>query len=238
MINKLKLLFKRNESPVVIDGNKEISFTSQQDELDYIYMLLTYAITFETWQKNKDKKKRGHNIGAILVNKNNEIVAHDFNSITSKNDGSQHAEFRVMSKYLKSTSEIYLKGYSIYTTLEPCSMCSGMMTILLVDKVVYGQKDPQYGGTLQKLANSYDDLPAYPLQVKYKKSNDFISKSLDVSYAQSDVHQITFLYSKVAQDIFKLAKDQLFNYSISFKNNKLFYEKGCLYVNSLAKSTN
>jgi hypothetical protein len=39
-----------------------------------------------------------------------------------------------------------LQGYTIYTTLEPCSQCAGALDLANIDKVVYLQRDPGQKG--------------------------------------------------------------------------------------------
>jgi len=45
----------------------------------------------------------------------------------------------------------YLDGYTIYTTLEPCAMCSGMMALTKVKRAVYGNPTHLYGRAIERL---------------------------------------------------------------------------------------
>jgi tRNA(adenine34) deaminase len=39
----------------------------------------------------------------------------------------------------------YLKGCTLYVTLEPCQMCAGALNWSQITKVVFGASDPQKG---------------------------------------------------------------------------------------------
>lgn len=39
----------------------------------------------------------------------------------------------------------YLKGCTLYVTLEPCMMCAGALAWSQIDRVVYGAEDPKKG---------------------------------------------------------------------------------------------
>ena len=194
--------------------------TDKSKERDFLFMMLAYAITFFDWQKNKDKGKRGHNIGAVLVDPKGNIVSTGLNSINSENDATQHGELRIVQSYLQYSEKINLEGYSMYATLEPCAMCAGAMTMALLDRVVFGMRDPEFGGTFQKLQLSTSDYPEYPLKTQAIKSDDHISGALDEAFSQSNKHIITFLYSDEAKAIFSDAVSELKNYELKFRSNK------------------
>ena len=97
-----------------------------RDERDEIFSLLAYSVVFKNWQTTTDHP-RGHNIGAVLVSGDNEIVnwARNCNAITG--NGTQHGEVRLMIGYLNQARSYSLRGHTVYTSLEPCAQCSGMM---------------------------------------------------------------------------------------------------------------
>lgn len=62
--------------------------------------------------------------GAILV-KDNIIVATSENSIMSMSDPTKHAELKLISDYTQKMQIRDLSEYTMYTSCEPCFMCSG-----------------------------------------------------------------------------------------------------------------
>jgi tRNA(adenine34) deaminase len=129
-----------------------------QAERDEIFSLLAFAVVQRQWQAEGVGDPRGYNIGSVLVDKNACVVYWGLNSVNLAKNKTQHGEVRLMSCYLDRNREAghplpgaNLKDYSIYTTLEPCAMCSGMMVLQAVRRTVYGQKDPGFGDALERL---------------------------------------------------------------------------------------
>ncbi|HEU5328364.1 MAG TPA: hypothetical protein VFU78_09750 [Thermomicrobiales bacterium] len=59
-----------------------------------------------------------------------------------------------------------LPGFTIYTSLEPCAQCSGMMALGRVQRVVYLQRDPKVAAVANILYNLYNPPGADPSQLK------------------------------------------------------------------------
>ncbi len=79
-------------------------------------------------------------VGALLV-KDNEIVASNHNRTIQLNNPLAHAEKLI----LDSVEEKFLYDYTLYITLEPCIMCSGMIILRRVGRVVFGAFDLKGG---------------------------------------------------------------------------------------------
>ena len=84
-------------------------------------------------------------VGAVAVC-NGEIVAraHKEGNGASYHD---HAEQNLVRDKLVDGCNIKsLRGFTVYTTLEPCSICLGLMVGFRVMRIVYGIDDPYGGG--------------------------------------------------------------------------------------------
>jgi tRNA(Arg) A34 adenosine deaminase TadA len=115
--------------------------------------LAALDMVYRDWQANKAKSYRGHNIGSILADKNSKPVFWARNSVGRLDDSSQHGEVRTVQAFLECPGiGKYVDGYKIYTTLEPCAMCTGMMAMTKVADVTYVQVDPEFGGAPEALA--------------------------------------------------------------------------------------
>lgn len=125
-----------------------------RQEVDEMYSLLTYALVHANWQPASvpRNQRRGYNIGAVLVDNEQQPVYCGLNCINATDNATQHGELRAMTAYLEKNRRFHLDGFTIYTSLEPCIMCAGMMTMTDVDRVVYGQKDVDFSNGLERLA--------------------------------------------------------------------------------------
>jgi len=60
------------------------------------------------------------------------------NAVRTENDPSSHAELRTVRKAARKLKSPSLKGYTLYTTCEPCPMCMANALWAGLDRVVYG----------------------------------------------------------------------------------------------------
>ena len=75
--------------------------------------------------------------GAVLV-KDHHIIAQGFNTVRSDHDVTAHAEVNVIREALAHLPARSLEGYTLYTTGEPCAMCTGAAIWARVSRIVYG----------------------------------------------------------------------------------------------------
>jgi|SRR5580704_2484168 tRNA(Arg) A34 adenosine deaminase TadA len=60
------------------------------------------------------------------------------NAVGPQHDPSAHAEVRTIRLACKKINAYLLRGYTLYTTCEPCPMCMGCALWAGVDRVVFG----------------------------------------------------------------------------------------------------
>ena len=75
--------------------------------------------------------------GAVLV-KDGEIVFTNKNQIYTKHDPSFHAEAGLIREFCAKTGISNLQEYTMYSSCEPCFMCSGAMVWVKLGRLVYG----------------------------------------------------------------------------------------------------
>lgn len=88
-------------------------------------------------------------VGSIILYKN-KIIAKSYNMCIKLCDPTAHAEMQVITSaanYLKSR---YLDKCVLYTTLEPCHMCSGALFWSKIGQLVYGASDRKNGFSMKK----------------------------------------------------------------------------------------
>ena len=79
----------------------------------------------------------GGPFGCVVV-KNGEIIAEGFNSVTSTNDPTAHAEVVAIRKACENSGSFQLDGCTVYTSCEPCPMCLGAIYWARPTRVYYG----------------------------------------------------------------------------------------------------
>ncbi|MBR5802436.1 MAG: nucleoside deaminase [Alistipes sp.] len=88
-------------------------------------------------------------IGAVVVC-GDQIIGRGYNLVESLCDATAHAEMQAITAAASTLGGKYLKGCTIYVTVEPCIMCAGALAWSQIDRVVYGASDPKRGySTLQ-----------------------------------------------------------------------------------------
>ncbi len=60
------------------------------------------------------------------------------NAVARQNDPSAHAELRTVRLACRKLGSYSLRGYTLYTTCEPCPMCMANALWAGIDRVVYG----------------------------------------------------------------------------------------------------
>lgn len=75
---------------------------------------------------------------SIYHTKTGELLLQATNAVGKENDPSAHAELRAIRLATKKRKDLSLKGYTLYSTCEPCPMCMSMALWAGLDRVVYG----------------------------------------------------------------------------------------------------
>ncbi len=75
--------------------------------------------------------------GAVLV-KDGEIVFTNENQIYTRHDPTFHGEAGLIREFCAQTGVTDLRDYTMYTSCEPCFMCSGAMVWVKLGRLVYG----------------------------------------------------------------------------------------------------
>ena len=75
--------------------------------------------------------------GAVLV-KDGEIVFTNENQIYTRHDPTFHGEMGLIRRFCEETGITDLRDYTLYSSCEPCFMCSGAMVWVRLGRLVYG----------------------------------------------------------------------------------------------------
>lgn len=90
-------------------------------------------------------------VGAVVV-ANGKVIARAHNLTERLIDVTAHAEMQIITMAADVLGGKYLKGCTLYVTLEPCVMCAGAIGWAQFDRVVIGASDDSKG--YRKLASN------------------------------------------------------------------------------------
>ena len=106
----------------------------------------------------KEAGERGEvPVGAIIVDKNGEIISKAYNLRETDKNAVAHAELIAIQDACKTLGGWRLSGCTLYVTLEPCPMCTGAIVNSRIERVVFGAYDMQAG-----CCGSVANFNAYP----------------------------------------------------------------------------
>jgi len=118
-------------------------------------------------------------VGAVVVYQS-KIIATAHNGMEERQDPTAHAEILCIRKAAEKIGNWRLIGMTLYTTLEPCSMCAGALFLARLKRLVWGAPDLRHGAH-----GSFVDLfslphPTHRLEVTKgvlsDKSEDLLKK--------------------------------------------------------------
>jgi tRNA(adenine34) deaminase len=111
---------------------------------DQIYMSLALL------QAHKALKCGEVPVGAVLVGPKGLIMA-GHNQVESTNKVFAHAEIVVIEQACSLLHDKYLPDYTLYVTLEPCSLCMNAILMSKIKRVCFAAKSPRWGFSVDPL---------------------------------------------------------------------------------------
>jgi tRNA(adenine34) deaminase len=106
-------------------------------------------------------------VGAVVV-KDGVVIAEGFNTKYETGTVLGHAEINAIQNAADVLGDWRLNGCTLYSTLEPCPMCLGVILHSRLDRVVYGALDRKWGA-----CGSILDF-ATPVLFNHQVKNDFV----------------------------------------------------------------
>ena len=82
--------------------------------------------------------KEGGPFGAVIVDKEGNIIANGNNKVIKNNDPTAHAEIIAIREACKKLNTYDLKDYILYTSCEPCPMCLSATIWANIKTIYYG----------------------------------------------------------------------------------------------------
>ena len=84
-------------------------------------------------------------VGAVITDKDGNVIAKAFNLVEKNQDPTAHAEMLVIKEATLKIKNKYLKDYNLYVTLEPCSMCASAIQNSRIKRLYFGCNDEKSG---------------------------------------------------------------------------------------------
>ncbi len=98
-------------------------------------------------EASKAQEKGEVPVGAVVVS-NQRIIARAYNQVEKLQDATAHAEMLALTAACSHVGAKYLPTCTLYTTLEPCSMCGAATYWTQLGRLVWGAQDPKHGYTV------------------------------------------------------------------------------------------
>jgi len=83
-------------------------------------------------------------VGAVVV-RDGVVIGSGFNQPITSLAPSAHAEMVAVRDAARNIGNYRLTGATLYVTVEPCTMCTGLLIHARISRVVYGATEPKAG---------------------------------------------------------------------------------------------
>ncbi|MFC3702028.1 tRNA adenosine(34) deaminase TadA [Reinekea marina] len=83
-------------------------------------------------------------IGAVVVIEDR-IVGEGYNQTIQRSDPSAHAEMVAIRAAATHINNHRLVNSTLYVTIEPCTMCAGLLVHSRIEQLVFGAREPKAG---------------------------------------------------------------------------------------------
>ncbi len=108
----------------------------------------------------RSRENGDHPFGCLVAGPDGEVLREQANGFrTEGNDRTAHAEKLVASWAAKTYDLDYLQRCTLYSSAEPCAMCSGAIYWAGIGRVVYGQSEKG----LKAQTGAHDENPTLDL---------------------------------------------------------------------------
>lgn len=84
-------------------------------------------------------------VGAVVVH-DGRVIGRGHNQIERLQDPTAHAEIVAITAAASALGSWRLLDTVLYVTVEPCVMCAGAAVLARIPRVVFGIRDPKFGG--------------------------------------------------------------------------------------------
>lgn len=110
-------------------------------------------------------------VGAVVVGTNEAgedvVLGEGWNQPISSHDPSAHAEMRAIRQAADALQNYRMPGTRLYVTLEPCTMCAGLLVHARISELIIGTREPKAGAIFSQ--NQLLQHPAMNWQISVRE---------------------------------------------------------------------
>lgn len=104
-------------------------------------------------------------VGAVLVDKKQNIITRSGNRTKLGNDPTNHAEMMVIKEGCKILGSERLRDCSLYVTIEPCAMCAAAISYARIGNLYYGARDQKFGAVESNIRIFHSNLALHKPEI-------------------------------------------------------------------------
>lgn len=134
-------------------------------------------------EAEKALQENTYPVGAIIVDEDFNVIGIGRNRVHSSQDITAHAEIDAIRNAGKIMFDAKIKGkkFTLYSTLEPCPMCTGGILFAKIQRVVWLLNDDQGFGGYKKIKDSSIFLEKFNrIEVVEEPLEDLKMRQLDL----------------------------------------------------------
>ena len=119
-------------------------------------------------------------VGAIILDKNLNIIGKGYNTREKDKDILGHAEINAIKDAIKNTNSKILNDSIIFINLEPCLMCLGAIKEAHINTIVIGLKNDKYKIIERQMRDDFyfENKINFIYGIKEKESKILIEKAM------------------------------------------------------------
>ncbi len=136
----------------------------------------------------RSRERGNHPFGAVLVSAQGDLLLEAENTVVTERDSTGHAETNLVRMASRKFSPDFLATCTLFTSTEPCAMCSGAIYWSNIGRVVFGLSEARLSTlTGDDPENPTLHLPCREVFARGSRSIEVIGPALEEEAAR--VHQ-------------------------------------------------
>jgi len=103
-------------------------------------------------------------VGAVVV-LDGKVIGRGRNAPIELHDPSAHAEMIALRQAAAGLGNYRVEGATLFSTLEPCAMCAGLLVAARIERLVFGARDLRFGGVRSKFRIADSELLNHRVEI-------------------------------------------------------------------------